>query len=180
MRVAVDIGALGDVIDLLLAIGFHDADIGVWVAHVGNQGNHEPLSVGTPLVCEAIVARLIVLAAVGDGTCLFCLGVIHFQDVAVLDEGDLLAVGRISRVEAFHTVIGKQRFLIDEGGVCEVIVILTLYGSLIDVPVAVAFGGIHQGTSVFGERRATFRLGGMGDLFGGGVFVGASHEHFSA
>ena len=55
LRATIDIGTLGDVVNLHIAIGRHDTHIGIRITHVGNQGHREPFSVGRPFIAYATV-----------------------------------------------------------------------------------------------------------------------------
>ena len=145
-----------------------------------NQRQNEPLAVGRPLVREAVVVGVVVLLAVRDLAHLFRCYVIDFQNVAILDKGNFLAVGRISRRDALDAVVVEERLFVNQSGIGEVVVFLALDGSLVEVPVTVTFRSIYEGSAILRERRAALGLRRVRDLLGGGVFVHASDEHLAA
>ena len=180
VRIAVDVGALGDVIDLHRPVGLDDANVTVRITHVAHQGQHEPFRVGRPFIREAVVVGFVMLAAVGNLTHLLALYIIDFQYTTVLDEGNLLTVRRIGRGDALHPVVVEQRLLVDQGRIHEVEVLLALDGGLIEVPIAIPFGGVHQAAAVFGERGVALGLRGMRHLLGGVIVIGACDEDLAA
>ena len=76
------------------------------------------------------------LGAVGDLTYLAGLEVEHLEDVAVLYECHFLAVGGEGGEGALVAVVLEQRFLIDEGRVCEMQFVLVGQRCLVEVPAA--------------------------------------------
>ena len=53
------------------------------------------------------------LASVGDLAHFLRCYVIDFQNVAILNKGDFLAIGRIGRSNALDTVVAEQRLFIN-------------------------------------------------------------------
>ena len=89
LRVVVEVGTLGDVVDLLITAGRHNGDIGIGIAHVGDQGYGEPFAVGRPFIANATI----MLCTIGDLTHFLGFYVIDFQYITILNKSNFLAIG---------------------------------------------------------------------------------------
>ena len=173
-----EITATRQVEDLALAVGTHQADVGIGVVAVADEFEGEPLAIGRPAVVEAACGA-VPGGAVGNLAYLLRLEIKDHQAVAVFDKGQLLTVGREGGHGALHGGGGQQHFFVDQRGVGKVGVFLAGYLGQVELPVAAAFAGIGQGAAVGGEADVGFGRRSMGDLLGGGV-VGRGDKYLAA
>ena len=173
---AVDVAAVGDVVDLHVTGGGDDAYVAVGVAAVGYQCECKPFAVRRPVVGELSV----VLGAVGDLAHLAALEVEDLEDVAVLDEGHFLAVGRECGPCALGLLILEEGLLVDEGGVGKMQLVLPGHRGLVEVPASGALGGVDDGLAVGGYGDTLFGGCGAGYLLGGAVLAGGGEYLASA
>ena len=88
------------------------------------------------------------LCTIGNLTHLFRGYIIDFQNVTILNKSDFLPVRRVLGIAALDALIGEQRFLVNQGGVGKVEVFLACNAGLVEVPVAIALGGLDQGAAI--------------------------------
>jgi len=137
---------------------------------VAGQFDDKPLSVGRPLVVKSAVT-LGIGRAVGNLTHFLGVEIHHHELAAILDEGYLLAVGRILGIGALYTVVGfYERSFIDECRIGEVGIVFAVDFCHIYVGMSLALACVGDCAVVGSPCRLT--LGGRSrcNLLGGGVF----------
>ena len=129
----------------------------------------EPFAVGRPGIVES-AGETIPLASICYLTSLLGVAVVDHQLDTILDEGDLLAVGRELRISTVDCFGGQQCLLLNQRGVGEIGILITGDLGGVKVIVAVALAGVDQRAVVRSERETALRLGRMSDLFGCPIF----------
>ena len=93
--VAVAIAAVGEVVWCLLSAGVHEGHVTAVPTSDADVAGEQPFAVGTPFKPQVAIAVGVVVFGIEHGTYLFAGEIQYAQGTAVLEEGHLLAVGRI-------------------------------------------------------------------------------------
>ena len=165
---------LGQIDDLALAVARDEPDLRREQADE-SELDQEPLAVRAPLVGLVAVGVGIVVVGGQDRPGLFGGQVDDLQDDAVLQVGDLLAVGREFRLELLGRG-GHDRLFLEHGRSEEVGLFLADDRGLIDVPVVVALGGIDERPAVGAEADAPLLAGRIGDALGQAALHAADED----
>ena len=156
--------ALRQVDDLARAVGLDQADL------AGGEAGHgvveqDPLAVRAPAVILAAVRRQGQFLDGQERSRLLGGEVHDLEGGAVLDEGQLLAVGGIGRLGVLERIDDEGRLLEHRRGV-EVGLLDPGAARLVDAPAAAALGGVDDGVAVGGERDAGLLPERGGDALG--------------
>ena len=136
-----------------------------------------PTAVGRPLVVKAAIA-VFIGRPVGKLFHFLALGIHYHQFVPILDECELLAVGRILRHRALYLIGCNKRLLIDECGIGEVRVVFTRYLGRVDIVMTVAQRCVHYLAAFRMPHRILLGGSRIGNLFHRRMFHRA-HKNFA-
>ena len=165
---------LGQVDDLALAVARNEPDLRGEQADE-SELDQEPLAVGAPLVGLVPVGVGIVDLGGQDQPGLLGGQVDDLEDDAVLQVGDLLAVGREFRLELLGRG-GHDRLLLEDGRGEEVGLFLAHDRGRVDVPVVVALGGVDERPAVGAEADASLLAGRIGHALGQAALDAADED----
>ena len=140
--------------------------------------DQQPFAVRRPGEVLVTVAVAVVAVAGQHGAALFAGHVVHAQGGPFLQIGHLLAIGRPFRLE-FLGGRGQQCFLLQHGGGEEVGLLLAYDAGGVEVPAAIALGGVQDRSPIGTETGRTLLLGRVGDAARGALLHGA-HEDLAA
>ena len=172
-----EVTAAGQVRDLT-ALGADQTDIRIGVVAVADELEGKPPPVGRPSIVEA-AAGPVPRAAVGDLVHLLRVEIDDHQPVAVLDEGQLLAVGRELRAGTLEFRLGQQPLLAEHRRVGESFLLIAHDRRPIKVPFAVPLTGIDQRPVVGAPRHVALRGCRLGHPLRRAV-LDRGHEEFAA
>ena len=170
----VAISALGEVDDLL-TVDAYGSNVVIVPAAAADVRRQNPAAVGRPAEVHVAVGVREIIFGGQYHVNLLALHVVNANLGAVGQEGNLLAVGRIFGQEV-RLFAGDERLFLDVGGVSKVLVLLVLELHGIDIPRAVSFGSVNNGTSVGADAGMTLSAGSSGEALGGGVVHGLGVE----
>ena len=174
LAVAVAVSAVGEVVNFL-AVCLHQCDVGVVPAACADIAAEEPLAVGTPLKPDVAIRVRVVVLAIEHGAHVLRLQIQYSQCGTILIECHLLAVRTVGRILRCEVAVGEC-FLLYISAIGEVLVAGVLDFRLVDLPYAVALGGIDESPAVGREAHVALLLRRVGDALGG-LVIDRCHIH---